>query len=287
MTGIVEATEARPLALALSAPPSAAAASLWWLGQAGFALRRGGSLVLIDPYLSNLLAREHGTSPFSHERLMPSPVAPGELPPVDAVLCSHAHGDHMDPETLGGVAASSPRCRFLLPRAEVATAVAIGIPQSRIVAMGDGDAVDLGRRLRVEAVPSAHVERERDSEGFDHFLGFIVRAGAFCLYHSGDCVPWQGLAERLAASGIDLALLPINGRDEERTSAGIVGNFNLEEAIALCRASGVSALVCHHYGLFAFNTVDPDAELAAVGGEPADLRVIAARLGMRIDLLAD
>ncbi len=69
--------------------------------------------------------------------------------------------------------------------------------------------------------------------------------------------PIRGLAERVAALAPDIALLPVNGRDEARSSNGVPCNFTLDEAVALVRAAGVPSLLAHHYGLFDFNTVAP------------------------------
>jgi hypothetical protein len=55
----------------------------------------------------------------------------------------------------------------------------------------------------------------------------------------------------------DIALLPVNGRDEYRRSHNVPGNFHFEEAIALCHSTGIAYLIPHHYGMFEFNSVDP------------------------------
>jgi L-ascorbate metabolism protein UlaG (beta-lactamase superfamily) len=55
---------------------------------------------------------------------------------------------------------------------------------------------------------------------------------------------------------IDVALLPVNGRDELRTSRGVLGNFSFEESVGLCKSLGISKMICHHFGMFDFNTVD-------------------------------
>ena len=55
----------------------------------------------------------------------------------------------------------------------------------------------------------------------------------------------------------DIALLPVNGRDEYRRSHNVPGNFNFEEALQLCRKTDIAYLIPHHYGMFEFNTVDP------------------------------
>jgi L-ascorbate metabolism protein UlaG (beta-lactamase superfamily) len=68
---------------------------------------------------------------------------------------------------------------------------------------------------------------------------------------------------------VDLALLPVNGRDAVRAAAGIAGNFSLDEAAALAREAGFRACLGHHYGMFDFNTIDP---------EEAEARI--ARLGL-------
>jgi len=57
--------------------------------------------------------------------------------------------------------------------------------------------------------------------------------------------------------GSDVLLLPVNGRDEARKAAGIPGNLTLDEVIALASASDAAYLVAHHFGMFAFNTIDP------------------------------
>ena len=57
-----------------------------------------------------------------------------------------------------------------------------------------------------------------------------------------------------------MALLPVNGRRAPLTSRGIMGNMTFEEARNLCLAAGIGTKVPHHFGRFAFNTVDP-AEL--------------------------
>ena len=74
--------------------------AIWWLGQAGFAVRACSNTFLIDPYLSNSLARKYVGSRFPHDSLVPVPVNPATLTGVDWVFCTHRYTNHMDPETL-------------------------------------------------------------------------------------------------------------------------------------------------------------------------------------------
>lgn len=227
----------------------------WWLGQAGFALRYRDQLILIDPYLSDTLAEKYRNSELPHRRMQPVPVAPTALDGCTWYLCTHAHTDHMDPGTIGGVLqVTSPS--FVLPRAEIARAHERGIPTASMFTLNDGEMLQLADGVRIQAVAAAHERLEIDPQGNHKFLGYVLTLGTVRLYHSGDCVPYPGLARKLAPLQIDVALLPINGRDSYRLSKGIPGNFTLVEAVDLCRAAHIRHLVGHHFEMFDFNTID-------------------------------
>lgn len=229
---------------------------LAWLGQAGFALRFGAKRVLIDPYLSDHLAIKYAGTAFPHTRLMSPPVLAGELRDLDLVLCSHRHGDHMDPGSLAILAARNACCRFVIPRAEVAAARAIGLDADRLIPVNDGDALCLLGALEIHAIASAHETRRVNEQGEHHFLGFIMRFAGKTLYHPGDCVIYEGLAERLRQWRVDLALLPVNGHSAYLGSRGVPGNMDFHQAATLCLAAGIPAMIPHHFGMFAFNTVE-------------------------------
>ena len=82
---------AEPLAVELAR--SHLEPAFYWLGQAGFALAWRERCWLVDPYLSDHLARKYAGQEFSHERMAPAPIHAEEFPRVDLVLCTHRHGD--------------------------------------------------------------------------------------------------------------------------------------------------------------------------------------------------
>jgi L-ascorbate metabolism protein UlaG (beta-lactamase superfamily) len=246
-----------------------------WLGQAGFALSSDGCLVLIDPYLSDHLAVKYKGTDKPHVRLMPPPVRADEIPGVTVVLCTHRHGDHMDPVALPVLAKHNPACRFIVPKADVEQAEALGLV---VTGMNADETVTMDG-VTITAIAAAHEELKVNARGEHHWLGYIVRMGGKTIYHSGDCVPYEGLPERLATERIDVALLPVNGRGK-----GVPGNFTFEEAVALCRAARIPALVAHHFGMFAFNTVD-EAELERkLAGLAMGLRAMVPRVNERYAL---
>ncbi|MCX6929366.1 MAG: MBL fold metallo-hydrolase, partial [Verrucomicrobia bacterium] len=114
---------------------------LAWLGQAGFALRHGHHRLLIDPYLSDHLARKYAGTEFPHTRMMPPPLEAGDVRDLDLVLCSHRHSDHMDPGSLATLAENNSQCQFVVPRAELQSTTAVGLNESRLMPVTDGDTI--------------------------------------------------------------------------------------------------------------------------------------------------
>jgi L-ascorbate metabolism protein UlaG (beta-lactamase superfamily) len=190
------------------------------------------------------------------------------------VIVTHAHTDHMDPDTLGPLAVRFTELPFVVPAAREKIARERIGARARLTLVKAGDVIVPLPGLRITVLPAAHETRERDTLGRDVFLGYGITANGVTIYHSGDCVPFDGLSDALRALRPDIALLPVNGRDAARLAAGIPGNFTLPEAIDIARAAGVRFLIPHHFGMFAFNTCDP-AEIdraAAAAPVPSILR---------------
>jgi len=234
---------------------TSAGVAISWLGQAGFVLRLGPHTVVVDPYLSDSLATKYAGTLFGHERSFPPPVDPARLV-CDLVICTHRHTDHMDAATLTALVGANPQLRICVPRAERDHAVGIGLAPERLIEMSVGHTFTPLAGVNVTAIPAAHEELTTDEHGEHRFLGVILDTGSLTIYHSGDCVPYEGLVDTLRAAHVDVALLPVNGRDDYRRRHGVPGNFWIDEALELCDAAGIATLVGHHVGLFDFNTVD-------------------------------
>ena len=255
--------------------------ALAWLGQAGFAIRLGGLRMLIDPYLSDFLAQKYAGKEFAHVRMMPPPLDATRLRDLDLVLCTHRHSDHMDYGCLSTLAANNPACRFVVPRAEIDSAQKAGLALDRLLPAGDGQTLPAGPQAEVLAIPSAHETLATDHQGNHRYLGYVLRLAGLTLYHSGDCVVYPGQADRLRATGVDLALLPVNGRSERLTARGLPGNMTFDEAAALCRQASIRTLIPHHFGMFEFNTVDPaELERQAARLDYADLTCVIPRIDL-------
>jgi L-ascorbate metabolism protein UlaG (beta-lactamase superfamily) len=242
-----------------SSPPKPNHIVLYWLGQAGFVIDCPNYRLIIDPYLSDSLAQKYRGTAFPHKRMVPPPIVPDELDRLDLVLCTHQHTDHMDPGSLRPLASRFSDLQFVVPAASIEEAKKrCDVSVSRLIPVNVGDAIEVFPGCRILPVPSAHEECEVDTNGHHKWLGYILDIEGVRIYHSGDCIPYPDLEAQIQKHSVDIALLPVNGRDVERSGGGVPGNFTLEEAVSLSLNSGVKVMVAHHYGLFDFNTIAPE-----------------------------
>lgn len=231
-----------------------------WLGQAGFLLRGGAVTVLIDAFLSDV-----------GDRLVPPPLNPADLSDVDIVLCTHEHWDHFDAATVAAVARASPDARVVVPAPIADRAVAAGVPPERVVgALAHELVPDLP--IPVTPVPACHGVDVADAYNFGRdlsggqvrYLGYVMEFSGLRLYHSGDTLWWRGQETILRDLGVNVALLPINGRDPIREAENIVGNLDHREAALLAAAAGVDLLVPMHWDMFSGNRGFPDQLVATI-----------------------
>src|SRR5262245_41553712 len=187
--------------------------ALWWLGQSGFLLKRGGRFLLVDPYLSDSLTTKYAGTDTPHVRMTRRVVAPERLDFVDVVLATHGHTDHLDPETLRHLGGTL-----------VAPSGIAGLARERSgrepVTLGEGETVELAG-FAVTAVPARHPG--------DHCVGYVIDGR---IYHAGDTEAIDAPVRR-----VEVALVPINGK---------VGNMDGADAARLVHATGAELAVPMH-----------------------------------------
>jgi L-ascorbate metabolism protein UlaG (beta-lactamase superfamily) len=159
-------------------------------GNATVLIEAAGVRILTDPWLTERLG------PL--RRLRACGLAPEQLRPLSAVLISHAHPDHLHPESLALLPTDVP---LLAPQAP---------PAARLRALGRGPLHPLaewqeweGAGFTVTAVPSIHTRG---------CLGYVVEVAGRRVYFAGDSGPRTPFAEIARRCGpLDVALLPVGG----------------------------------------------------------------------------
>lgn len=217
------------------------------LGQAGFRLSLGGTVIYIDPYLSDRVERMEGAR---LKRLRPAPYGGEQIVDASFVLISHVHADHCDVDTLLPLSRASPGCCFIGPLDVVNYLAREGVPRERLM-IANRDPLELGSGISVYPLPAAHKQMEQDFEGFLRFLGYVICYEGKRYLHTGDTCVHALLIERARQLGpIDVAFLPVNECNYFRDRAGIIGNMSIREAFRFAEEIGARSVVPMHYDMF-------------------------------------
>ena len=249
---------------------------LWWLGQSGFLLQWQGHHLLFDPYLSDTLTSKYALTDKPHVRMTERVVVPESLDFIQVVTSSHNHTDHLDPETLKALLAVNPQLDLVIPEANREfVSNQLNAVLELPVGLNTGESVRLPP-FTIHAVPAAHETIDTDEAGRHLFLGYVVEAGPWTIYHSGDTIRYPEMIERLRAWQIDVALLPINGSLPKRR---VAGNLWGHEAAQLAHDIGARCVVPCHYEMFEFNTATPDEFVATCHTLHQPFRVLRAGEG--------
>jgi len=195
-------------------------------GQSGYLLKTKNSRIIIDPYLSDSVNRVAG-----RPRALPIPMQPEDIC-CDAVICTHDHLDHLDPDT----AAAIPKGQLFITTREGKRHLD-KLGQTNVKALLVGQSITVGD-MDITAVFADHT-----AEAF----GLIVQAEGKTLYFSSDTLYNEKLFD-IAGYHPDLAFICINGR---------LGNMNVEEALVVAKKIGAKVNIPNHYDMFASNSEDP------------------------------
>jgi L-ascorbate metabolism protein UlaG (beta-lactamase superfamily) len=244
----------------------------WWLGQHGFAVKLGETIVYIDPFLSAL-----------ERRSVPPLLRPEELGHADIVLGSHDHADHIDRAAWPVIAAAAPGVTFVTPKLlQEHVADELGLPRARVLGVDRGINVEIAG-VRINGVPAAHELLDADEQtGLHPCIGFVIEGNGVCLYHAGDTCIYEGMQALLRQWQFNVAFLPINGRDARRLSAGCIGNMTYQEAADLAGSLKPGVTIPCHFEMFAMNSEDPQLFVDYMHAKYPSLQTLIPTHGERL-----
>lgn len=183
---------------------------LTWLGHATFIIELNGKRIITDPILTERASPVSFTGP---ERLSAPPLTAAELPPIDVVIISHNHYDHLDEPTIQALLKQPQQPQFLIPLGLRDWFLEQGVAAANITTADWWQQFEIDG-LTFTATPSQHWSAR---SLFDRMQSLWVSwyihdsASQKRLWFAGDtgynAIQFKQIRERLGA--VDLALVPV------------------------------------------------------------------------------
>lgn len=266
---------------AFRAPPPASQApdpSTWsqrdltvaYLGHASVLIDFGGTLLITDPTLYHRIGLAVGPITFGPKRVVASALGAAQIPPLDAVLVSHAHMDSLDRRSLARLAATP-----LLVVPERTADLVDDLGYARVVELPWGQRTTAGG-VSIEGVEVKHWGRRWPWESWRGYDGYLLRRGSTGVLFAGDTAYSPGLAELARQRGVKVVILGIGAYDP-----WVWNHQTPEQAWQTFAASGAEYLVPVHWDTFRLGKEpigDSMRRLLAAAGAGAD-RVVVREIG--------
>jgi L-ascorbate metabolism protein UlaG (beta-lactamase superfamily) len=218
-----------------------------WFGHSSLLAEVDGVRVLIDPVWDERSAPTTWAGP---KRFFPPTVALSNLPPIDAIIISHDHYDHLGSATIRQLARADNtlNARWITPLGVGAILSEFGVDLSRCSELNWTESIAVGQ-LTVTALPARHFSGRSIFNRFQTLWASFVLAGpSHRVYYGADSGEWAGFSEIGQQFGpFDLAMLEIGAFDP--TWASI--HMGPDGAVRSFRALGSPGLLMPiHWGLF-------------------------------------
>jgi L-ascorbate metabolism protein UlaG (beta-lactamase superfamily) len=260
----------------LAAPPPTGLRATW-LGHSTVLLELDGLRVLTDPVWGPR------TSPLTWagpERWYPPPIALRELPPIDAVLISHDHYDHLDQPTIAQML--DWETRFIAPLGVGAHLEYWGIPAERIIELDWWERTQIGA-LELVCVPARHASgRQLFDQNRTLWAGYALLGPAHRVYFSGDTGLFPAMREIGEQLGpFDLTMIEVGAYDQ----AWPDWHIGPEQAVKAHQWTNGRVLLPIHWGLFnlAYHAWTEPIERTLAAAEAAGVSVATPRPGQSIE----
>jgi len=281
LTGGQRRTPAAPLPaespIELWTRPADSGLRATWLGHSTVLVEIDGRRVLTDPVWSD---RASPVSFAGPKRFQPVPVPIAGLPPLDAVIVSHDHYDHLDRASILALLPSG--VPFITSLGVGAHLEAWGVPADRITELDWWESVEVGG-LAITAAPSQHFSgRGPRDRNRTLWSSFAVRGPRRAFFFSGDTGLTPEYREIRARLGpFDLVMLEV-GAFHPSWGTIHLGPENALEALALL---GGGSFLPVHWGTFnlAIHAWDEPAETLLALAPKHDVQLVMPKLGAPVE----
>jgi L-ascorbate metabolism protein UlaG (beta-lactamase superfamily) len=255
------------------------------IGHASLLIQTAGLNILTDPVWSDRVSPFSFLGPRRHN--LPG-IAFDHLPPIDLILVTHNHYDHLDLSTLKRLEARH-KAPIITPLGND-TIIRRAVPRAEVTVTDWGDTTAF-KGVTIHTEPCHHWSaRGTGDRRMALWAAFVIETLHGRIYHIGDTGFHDGINYRAAAGkhgGFRLGILPIGAYEPRWFMKG--QHQNPEEAVAGMGLAGIQYAVGHHWGTFQLTNEaieDPlkalDVALAQAGVEAEKFRPL--RPGEAVDV---
>ena len=247
-----------------------AALRVSFVGHASVLIQTQGANILIDPVWAE---RASPLTRFGPKRVNAPGIALDDLPPLDAVLVTHNHYDHLDLATLSHLARERP-CRVITPPGNDAIMRARD-PAIRAEAYDWGNSTDIVSGVTIHIEPSLHWSaRNLRDRRMALWCSFVIDTPSGRIFHAGDTGYGGGALFRdlfLRYRGFRLANLPIGAYEPRWFMKN--QHVDPEEAVRIFEDLGTAYALAMHWGTFRLTdeAIDEPVKRLAVARERAGI----------------
>jgi len=232
--------------------------ALTFIGHSSFFVQTGGKTILLDPNFAQWL--------FVLKRLRRPGLRIEDLPPIDLVLVTHAHFDHLHRPSLRAIARHTDRLSgrapsIILPHNVTDLVEDLGFRE--IIELSRWETCDFDG-VRITLVPSQHWGARIIKDAHRAYGGYVVRSHHDSLYHAGDTAYFDGFRDIGRRLHPEVALLPIGAYNPPAFRSN---HTSPEDAVRAFVDLGSRWMVPMHYGSFRLSHEPMDEPLKLLAKE--------------------
>jgi L-ascorbate metabolism protein UlaG (beta-lactamase superfamily) len=239
--------------------PPASGLRITWMGHSTMLIEIDGLRVLVDPIWDKRASPVSWAGP---KRFFESPLQLNELPPLDVILISHDHYDHLGAQTIRKLSRlpAASNAKWITSLGVGKRLRCFGVKQEKIAELDWTESLTVARtrsdtesnpspELKITALPARHFSGRGMFDRFDTlWSSFVLQGARHKIYFGADSGLWEGFAEIGRQYGpFDLTMLEVGAYNPLWKSIHM-GPDGAGQAFAMMGASGL--LMPIHWGLF-------------------------------------